>query len=37
MEEINISGLELQRWSLEFVISFTKYIYSGIGREVNLD
>ncbi len=24
MEEINISGLELQRWAHDFVISFSK-------------
>jgi hypothetical protein len=31
MEEINISGLELQRWSLEFVISFSKIYILDLG------
>jgi hypothetical protein len=33
-KEIHISRLELQRWSLEFVISFSKSIYLGFGIDV---
>jgi hypothetical protein len=31
MEEIHISGLDLQRWSLEFVISFPKIYIGDLG------
>ncbi len=34
MEDIYISGLELQRWSLEFVIQLSKIKYLGLGFEV---
>jgi hypothetical protein len=35
MEEIYNSGLELQKSSLEFIISFSKlYIYFGFGSEI---
>ncbi len=35
LEEIYNSGLELQVWSLEFIISFSKlYIFFGFGSEI---
>jgi hypothetical protein len=36
MEEIHISGLELQRWPLELVISSSEIFLLGFGSEVSL-
>jgi hypothetical protein len=31
MQEIDISGVELQKWSLEFVISFSEIYFLDLG------
>jgi hypothetical protein len=36
VQEIHMSRLELQRWPLKFVISFSKVYIFGIGIEVRL-